>query len=302
MLSLKLQPVTVSVGRRANVNLVQKEVTRLVQVQLWAPSPWDPVSFCIRSWGGYFAIIGMFWTNFFFFIRKGGTFVLSLGRASTWGMCPGFCLFSGFLFSPLSLVGVYRRKSLPGWFPVWTMLYGSRVWSFKLPFIFIAVAIYSIWYLHLFPSHSFLQCMLKTKWNLQRLRQLAFGSMVTKKGDSKNHMPGSGRKGCQVLLSNRTAQCCSFLSAKMKIWSQIMDVFFCHNIFSWSERGFRSMITWLLCRQNSSLYCEAWETETTWTGRTIHKFQVSGCFFFLILFFFFLHLFLLPVSSIWYIG
>lgn len=34
------------------------------------------------------------------------------------------------------------------------------------------------------------------------------------------------------------------------------------------------MIAWLLCRQSSSLYYEVWETGTTWTGDTIHKFQV----------------------------
>lgn len=34
------------------------------------------------------------------------------------------------------------------------------------------------------------------------------------------------------------------------------------------------MITWLLCRQSSSLYYEVWESGTTWTGDTIHKFQV----------------------------
>lgn len=116
--------------------------------------------------------------------------------------------------------------------------------------------------------------MLKRKWDLQKPRQFVLGSMVTKKGDGKNQVPGSGRKGCQVSILNWTAQSCSFLSAKMKIQSQTMDVFFCHNIFFWLERGFRTMITWLLCRQSSSLYYEVWETGTTWTGDTIHEFQV----------------------------
>lgn len=47
-------------------------------------------------------------TFFLFLIRKGGTFVLSLGETCTLGMRPGFCLFTGFLFSPVGLVGVYR--------------------------------------------------------------------------------------------------------------------------------------------------------------------------------------------------
>lgn len=34
------------------------------------------------------------------------------------------------------------------------------------------------------------------------------------------------------------------------------------------------MITWFLCTQSSSLYYEGSETGTTWTGDTIHKFQV----------------------------
>ena len=48
----------------------------------------------------------------------------------------------------------------------------------------------------------------------------------------------------------------------MKIQSQTIDVFFRHNIFSWLERGFRTVITWLLCGQSSRLSYGAWETGT----------------------------------------
>lgn len=40
--------------------------------------------------------------------------------------------------------------------------------------------------------------MPKIKWDLQKPRQLALGSMMTIKRDSKNQVPGSNRRSCQV--------------------------------------------------------------------------------------------------------
>ncbi|KAB0398756.1 hypothetical protein E2I00_004745 [Balaenoptera physalus] len=46
---------------------------------------------------------------------------------------------------------------------------------------------------------KYMEGMLKIKWDLQKTRQLALGSM-TEKGDCKNQVPGSGRKRCQNVM------------------------------------------------------------------------------------------------------
>lgn len=74
------------------------------------------------------------------------------------------------------------------------------------------------------------------------------------------HVPGAGRR---VAGYRREAEQPSIVApclGRMKIiQSRTVDVFFCHSSFSWSERGFQTVITRPLRRQGGGLYRGAWE-------------------------------------------
>lgn len=117
------------------------------------------------------------------------------------GICTRFCLLNGFLFSGLGFNwGCGSESPYLDGFQCGLWYTGLAYEGFSY---LVCVCVYFCSYIHYLISSSVPIILLssgmpKIKWDLRKPRQLALGSMMTIKRDSKNQVPGSNRKSCQV--------------------------------------------------------------------------------------------------------